>query len=356
MSHVVYLLGAGFSAPLGLPVMRDFLIKSKDMFAIHPKHYASFRNIFALINQMGSIQSYYQADLFNIEEILSILEMDQQIAGRRSRRFARFIADVVSFYTPPDPTADVARFPGNWHERPMSENMEWLPYFYFAASLLRIRMRHQLSPDSRTFPVNPDDSNINVYSIVTLNYDLVFEKLSQYLTSFFPHDGRLEFALRSAPINTTGYHLVPLVKLHGSVDSDNIIAPTWNKAIARGILKVWTAAHKLLSSANEIRIVGYSLPVADAYIKYLLKSAVVTSPHLKRIDIICRDSDGATHARYRDFISFKYARFTGADICDYLELLKGETCIHGRMTDSSLAFNQLESAHSEFFDNHGGPL
>src|SRR5262249_8947261 len=267
MSHVVYLLGAGFSAPLGLPVMRDFLIKSKDMFAIRPKQYSSFRNIFALINQMGSIQSYYQADLFNIEEILSILEMDEQIAGKRSRRFARFIADVVSFYTPPDPIADVARFPGNWHERPISENMEWLPYFYFAASLLRIRMRQQLSHDSRTFPVNPDDSNPNVYSIVTLNYDLVFEKLLEYLTSFFPQEGRLEFALRSAPVNTTNHHLVPLAKLHGSVDSNNIIAPTWNKAIARGILEVWTAAHKLLSCANEIRVVGYSLPVADAYIK-----------------------------------------------------------------------------------------
>ena len=356
MSHVVYLLGAGFSAPLGLPVMRDFLIKSKDMFAIHPRQYASFRNIFALINQMGSIQSYYQADLFNIEEILSILEMDQQIAGRRSRRFARFIADVVSFHTPPDPIADVARFTANWRERPMTENMEWLPYFYFAASLLRIRMRQQQSPGSSTFPVNPDNSNTVVYSIVTLNYDLVFEKLSQYLTSCFPHDGRLEFALRSAPINATDHHLVPLAKLHGSVDCDNIIAPTWNKAIARKILKVWTAAHKLLSSANEIRIIGYSLPVADAYIKYLLKSAVVKSPHLKRIDIICRDGDGLTRTRYRDFISFKYARFTDADISEYLELIKGETATRGRMGDGSLVFNQLEPAHSEFFSSNGEAL
>src|SRR4030095_11606239 len=164
MSHVLYLLGAGFSAPLGLPVMRDFLIKSKDMFAIHPKHYASFRNIFALINQMGSIQSYYQADLFNIEEILSILEMNQQVSGKRSRRFAKYIADVVRFYTPPDPKADPPKFPANWHERPISENMQWLPYLYFAANLLRIRMREDQSNANRTFPINPDESNPNVYS------------------------------------------------------------------------------------------------------------------------------------------------------------------------------------------------
>jgi hypothetical protein len=149
---------------------------------------------------------------------------------------------------------------------------------------------------------------------------------------------------------------VPLAKLHGSIDSDNIIAPTWNKRVARGIIETWRAAQNLLSSANEIRIVGYSLPVADAYIRYLLKSAVVTSPHLKQIDVICRDGDGSTRSRYRDFISFKYARYTDADVHDYLELIRVETCTRGRMGDASLAFNQLEFAHSEFLDEHGQPL
>jgi len=217
-------------------------------------------------------------------------------------------------------------------------------------------MRQDLSNANRTFPVNPDDSNSNVYSIVTLNYDLIFEKLSQYLTCFFPKEGRLDFAVRSAPVNATDHHLIPLAKLHGSVDSDNIIAPTWNKTVGRGILEVWTAAHKLLSSANEIRIVGYSLPVADAYIKYLLKSAVVTSQHLKQIDIICRDSDGSTRDRYRDFIRFKYARFISGEVHDYLELIREVTCVRGRMQDGSLAFNQLEFAHAEFFESRGAPL
>ena len=134
-------------------------------------------------------------------------------------------------------------------------------------------MRLALSNANRTFPVNPDDSKSTVLFIVTLNYDLIFEKLSQDLARFSPNEGSLEFALRSEPVNATDHHLVPLAKLHGSVDADNIIAPTWNKNVARRILEAWRAAHNLLSSANEIRIIGYSLPVADAYIKYLLKSA-----------------------------------------------------------------------------------
>ena len=32
MDNIVYFLGAGFSAPLGVPTMRNFIVKSKDMF------------------------------------------------------------------------------------------------------------------------------------------------------------------------------------------------------------------------------------------------------------------------------------------------------------------------------------
>ena len=109
--------------------MRDFLLKSKDIFVAEPKRYASFQKVFALINKMGSIQSYYEADLFNIEEILSILEMDEQVAGRRrSKRFAKYIADVIRYHTPPDPTADPpstrARMSGRYCAKP---ELGWLP-------------------------------------------------------------------------------------------------------------------------------------------------------------------------------------------------------------------------------------
>jgi len=44
--HVVYILGAGFSAPLGLPVMANFLEISKDMFASDPETYRDFAKVF----------------------------------------------------------------------------------------------------------------------------------------------------------------------------------------------------------------------------------------------------------------------------------------------------------------------
>ncbi|HHN47271.1 MAG TPA: hypothetical protein ENN09_07500, partial [Planctomycetes bacterium] len=104
MEKVVYFLGAGFSAPLGIPTMRDFLTRSKDLFATDPHEYESFKNIFDTIQKMSYVKNFYNTDLFNIEEILSILEMEDTVKDKnRSSAFAEYIKSVIRYYTPPMP-------------------------------------------------------------------------------------------------------------------------------------------------------------------------------------------------------------------------------------------------------------
>jgi hypothetical protein len=262
MTRVVYLLGAGFSAPLGLPVMRDFVVKSKDMFASHPKEFRHFEKIFALIKEMSSAKSYYSADLFNIEEILSILKMSERVGGRSTKRFVKYIVDVINFYTPPPPETDPPHLPGNWYERPIMKNSEWTPYFFFASSLLALRLRQDLSMSSRRFHADPALNVPAQYSVVTLNYDLVFETMAKFLGAYFV--GGAGFGFQSE-FTTRPMHLSSLAKLHGSIDTSNsVIAPTWNKTLSKRIIATWSKAHQLLRDANELRIIGYSLPVADA--------------------------------------------------------------------------------------------
>ena len=57
MENVVYLLGAGFSAPLGLPVMDNFLEKSKDLYQKDPQKYADFLDVFKEIDRLGKIKT-----------------------------------------------------------------------------------------------------------------------------------------------------------------------------------------------------------------------------------------------------------------------------------------------------------
>ena len=72
---------------------------------------------------------------------------------------------------------------------------------------------------------------------------------------------------------------------------------------------LWGEAFAILKSANQIRVVGYSLPEADSYVRFLLRSAAVATNHLQRIDVLCKDDEGLVQPRYGDFITFgKYRR------------------------------------------------
>lgn len=333
MDKVVYFLGAGFSAPLGLPVMSNFLIKSKDMYSCDPHRFAHFSGVFEMIKEMSVSKNYFETDLFNIEEILSILEMRQQLQGTGLQEsFVKYLIDVVEHFTPhvrarPD-------LPGNWHRYVFPSPLEHA-YGYFIASLLNLSLR----TTERELKAMKLPSPSASYSIVTLNYDCVVE------------DFEIFFGRCHGGESLSG---IPMAKLHGSVESKRIIPPTWNKVLHPESAATWREAFDLLKEANHIRIIGYSLPTADSYVKYLLKSAAMTAPHLKGIDVLCMDPSGAVKARYDEFISFYRYRFTRANVVDYL---KGHFEALVKPFDHDLgepmACDKIEGDHESFFSGLG---
>lgn len=87
MDNVVYILGAGFSAPLGLPVMSNFISMAKDLYAQDKKRYAHFGKVLKSIREKLAYVDYiYHSNLDDIEDILSILVMEQLAGKRRKRR------------------------------------------------------------------------------------------------------------------------------------------------------------------------------------------------------------------------------------------------------------------------------
>lgn len=125
MERVVYLLGAGFSAPLGLPVMSNFLEKSKDMYFENKERYSYFSSVLDQIRDFSVVKNYYKSDLFNIEEILSILEMANQLGGRRlklKKDFIKYLSDVVEYYTPQIKPYPKNQLPSNWEDVVFSAN------------------------------------------------------------------------------------------------------------------------------------------------------------------------------------------------------------------------------------------
>ena len=355
MERIVYFLGAGFSAPLGLPVMNNFLETSKDLYFSDPKKFKHFKKVFDTIKDMSMSSDYYNTDLFNIEEILSILEMQRQLGKKRgSQWYRKLIFDVIESSTPTiKPKIDL--HPHNWFKLVFGDNEIQRGYGYFIASLLNLSIRASAEKNSiRPIHCTKIAPSKVSYSVISLNYDLILENYVKYMIDSFEIRDQFEFCREAEQLaNQTTF----LVKLHGSVDSGVIVPPTWNKNFHPEIVPQWKLAYELLTKANHIRIIGYSLPDSDAYIKYLLKAAISHIPqhipHIKTIDILCLDNNGEVEKRFENFIRFPKCRYKCADVKDYLGAIYQKVNERGR-PDGTFQFRSddgyLEKSHLEFFE------
>lgn len=339
MERVVYLLGAGFSAPLGLPLMGDFLVKSKDMFAQDPRKYAHFEEVFRVINEMSVSKNYYASDLFNIEEILSLLEIREFVQGKRLRQvFTRYIEDVIAFHTPALTTG--GRLPSNWQGLIFGRDPRWRGMGFFVLNLCRLVPRADGTARHGFVASLRPHASVK-YDIVSLNYDRVVETVVDFLNEAGVENGpvRLDQADGDWPL---------LAKLHGGVGGTTIVPPTWSKGTHSEIVPTWNQALNLLSAANHLRVIGYSLPTSDSYVKYLLKAASLSAPHLKHIDVLCLDRTGEVKRRYDELVTFPRFRFVDAPVEQYFEaLLNGS--VHGFNPRGDDWYAKLETIHAAFF-------
>lgn len=351
MDKVLYVIGAGFSAPLGVPTMRNFLFRSKDLYFSNPEKYQHFQKVFETITNLSKIKNYYDADLFNIEEILSIIEMNQFLdGGPLHADFINYIKDVIRSYTP---QSEIEDFPGNWEDFLFGKDKTLSLYGYFVATLMGMKFSRKNSDRFTTlrqydFFAEKETELQTKYSVLSLNYDLVLENVAESINKQYIAKFDLQF-------NKTSYDpewdTVHLAKLHGCLDSEEIVPPTWAKGTHKSIVPIWRNAFEALESANHIRFVGYSLPLADSYIKYLLKASVIDSPHLKSIDVICLDGDESVRSRYNDFFKFSGFRFANASVVDYLTALKRSIDSRSRNQKGVVSTIFLEEVHEDFFKN-----
>ena len=305
---------------------------------------------------MSVSKNYYNTDLLNIEEILSILDMQSFLeeSGKSLKPvFIDYIKAVIEFYTPQNPLRDPNKLPGNWHG--FLFDPKWNGHGLFILNLLRLSIRNQRGVNSNNTPFSrflverctDDDFR---YSALTLNYDCVLESFCKSFTTLYQPTKPVEFQRGEYE---DLWNTPTLAKLHGCVQEGCIVPPTWNKGAHKDIIPAWRKAYFLLQEANHIRFVGYSLPAADTYVKYLLKSAALTSPHLKTIDVICHDPTGAVKARYDEFVDFSFYRFANSKTEDYLAAVYSPyefKYVKSFSHDDKVEFRQLEDVHDQFMN------
>ena len=359
----VYILGAGFSAPLGIPVMKNFLSKAKDQFSIAPKEYEHFSHTFNEINKLHECAYHYDCDIGNIEEILSILLTLDNIKGtNNSSSFKKFIKDVIEFYTPDKSKLDIVN--PNCVLPHIKNEYKLSPYAKFVSSAFNFdysvknkkvsfkgtEVKLNLLEDFKRM-----ESNTN-HSFITLNYDLVLETVLKNINQRFQTN--YSFCKEDTP----DYSVPCLAKIHGCIsDSDSIIPPTWNKGdLNPANEKAWKLAGRLLHNAHHIIIIGYSLPETDSYIKYLLKSSCISDngsyTNLKSIKVF--DKFPYCKEKYVDFIkNFSPEKdFYEYDIGSLLEHLSTTHCNSFKNgIDFKSAIYSLNSAQTPYLpklENH----
>ena len=338
-------MGAGASKQAGAPLMTDFLDCAYDLLRLKTQGIIEskedFENVFNAISELQGVHSKSYLDLDNIEIVFGAIEMGlllKRLGNRDEESIKKLRNSLITLiyktleYSIPFPVRDNRISPPK-------------PYDSFMTILEGVEKKQP-----RQDPYE--------FSFITFNYDLC-------LDFFLHYSGRgYDYCLETAK-KTAGS---PLLKLHGSINwglSENqkiipyhvheahfnffhdvkqvfynlgtnlhlkehegkpltgppvIVPPTWNKNSYHGQLSnVWSKAAYEIAEAENIFIIGYSLPETDSFFRYLYALGSESTKRLRNFVVVNRDDSGATERRFRNLIGkgienrFRYIPLTFYD-------------------------------------------
>ncbi len=332
--RTVFILGAGASRAAGGPLMSDFLDYSEKLIRLKTDGVVqakeAFDDVFIALAELQAVHAKSYLDLDNIEVLFGAIEMAQMICKLGARDQEQIINLRESIITLIYKTLEYSiGFPIKgepYHIYPP------VPYDSFVRMLGNIKInRLKKYSDSHEF------------SFLTFNYDLTLDFALNHDSMYYSYclsDG-----------NETGK--IPYLKLHGSINwgicqvCNNIVPfyihefrpppnlfdfksfyytlgsnlrhknccgkplkgppvlvpPTWNKTGYHGQLgNVWKRAAEELSKAENIFVIGYSLPETDSFFRYLFALGSESSARIKRFWVFDPDTNGNVEKRFKDLI------------------------------------------------------
>lgn len=318
----VFVLGAGFSAPSGAPVVHNFLDRSNAIRLGLRKRLdrasigSAYERVFGFRNDAAVIAAHAMFDINNIETLFSLLELQSE-----------YLRD-----KPPASRLDMVRVIVDTLERSSSNTIsQTLTYSDEFWRLLQVRWQMRRRGEPLTLYQNfliqalANCGEEDEISFISFNYDTLLEEA---MISFGSHpDYGLPSSLTPGSMQRAG-NALRVHKLHGSanwlgcsnsacgripmqaapreagrvVEAEPspcgecegkivplIVPPTWNKGAVGELLKgVWQRASLDLRMAREIYFIGYSLPEADLYFRYILGLALGRNDVLSQIYVVDR--------------------------------------------------------------------
>jgi len=334
MSKYVFILGAGASAHAGVPMMAEFLDRAREVYEddLRAEWKEDFDLVFSILTELQSVHSKAQLDLSNIETVFTTFELGQTIQklpGVKEQNFARAIHSLKIVILRTIENTMRIRISGGR----LSASKD---YEEFASMLIVLREKSGSWDD---------------ISIITFNYDVGVE---------------VALALRGIPydycLSTPRLEVTKLLKLHGStnwgklVGAARLIAYPMEKLLGplhslaaqlasvgpRGIKlgldagfqdlveraageeaeetpvfvppglfkteyqgamrRVWQQAAMELEEAEEVIIVGYSLPSTDLFFKHLFALGTAGPKFIRRFAVFNPENSGDVKGRFSSLL------------------------------------------------------
>jgi hypothetical protein len=297
----VYVLGAGFSAEGGVPLVKDFLSRMADSVEWLYQHgreaeAEAIRRVFEFRLRASAAAYRTHIDVDNIEELFSLASASEGETLSDDVTIAIAATIDATRETAPacECTVEYKSWSDNgtsWAKKEQKRNLYDLYASIMGTSNLDPRQERN--------------------TIITFNYDTLLEQglceahipfhygLPEQLTDY---DKRSHNCL----VNESPGSL-PVLKLHGSVNWSKptsraahmtvygsyadqrstskgplLVPPTWRKVFADQLSTVWENAVNALEKATRITVIGFSMRPTDAHFKYLLAAGLQNNISLRK--------------------------------------------------------------------------
>jgi hypothetical protein len=315
IENVVYFLGSGFSAQFELPTIAGFMKAAKRLRKAKKLEEPRSSEVFAEFKRLDSVmRHFHNVDMENIEEVLSILQINSLISDTKFDMMSDFVCEVINKLTrkisPSTKPLDESR----WRGEVFGTDRNFYRLGLFVAGLLDCNLAlaaSRVASERQT-------TTPRKYDIVTTNYDMLLEDSAEFISKRLANGG--VFAFRKGMAQASDRPV--LAKLHGCVSTGHIVPPISIKAPEAHNLEAWKLGLDVISKAQHLRFIGFSLQEVDAPVRYLLKAARQGDDPFERIDVLCEDQNQEVEKRFKSFFPPSKVRFRNVNFGVFLSQLE----------------------------------
>jgi NAD-dependent SIR2 family protein deacetylase len=351
MGRTVFILGAGASAQGGCPVMSNFLEvadRLRDSGRVESLYNSAFETVFKARAQLQSVHSKAELDLHNIESVFGAFEMAKRfrkpfgdltheeierlgdemrlLIVRTLELTSRFRWQIrhepqgdfqvqVPFLIPPYPYADFAELVRKVRQKTPTTIITFNydvgldAALAFAKLSIDYCLQKEMLP-GQEIPLIKLHGSINWGRCKNCNNEVV----PWFFGDFYEANPLKDYNKKpySCPSGPDEVYVEIGSAVPGyrhdcgtllQIKTPAIVPPTWAKTeYNTGFDNMWAHAANQLAEAENIIVIGYSLPPTDQFFPILYALGTVSRTILKRFWVYDPDPDGTVEKRFQTML------------------------------------------------------